>query len=83
MNAVISAGGSSAHQMVFGPNPVDRFRRDTRGEDLLLAQGASLPAQFAQQWKFRMMAQGAALNEVANRNCVVFWRTTSPSAARI
>ena len=36
--------------------------------DLLSAQDASPSGQFAQQSTLRMMAQGAALNEVANSN---------------
>ena len=35
-------------------------------QDLAFAQDASLSAQFVQQWRLRMMAQEAALKEIAN-----------------
>ena len=39
---------------------------EDRDEDLASAQDTSLSGQFAQQWKLRMMAQEAALKEIAN-----------------
>ena len=56
LNTMISASGYSASQLVFGSNPVDPYGWRDQEED-----------QFAQQWKLRMMAQEAALKEVANR----------------
>ena len=67
LNGLISGGGYSAYQMVFGSGPADSFRRgDGKDGALLFAQGPLLSVQFVQQWKLRMMAQGAALKEVAN-----------------
>ena len=54
--------------MVFGSNPLDLFGRGAKDEDLLFAQGTSLSGQFVKQWELRMMAQEAALKEVAQRN---------------
>ena len=52
--------------MVFGSNPVDLHERDGKDGVLVLAQDTSLSGQFARQWKPRMMAQGAALQEIAS-----------------
>ena len=52
--------------MVVGSNPADLFRWGNKGEDLTFAQDTSLSSQFVQPWKLRMMAQEAALKEVAN-----------------
>ena len=60
-STLVSARGYSAHQVVFGPNPCDLFGLDDEDGDLLSAQDASLSRQIAQQWKLRVMAQGAAL----------------------
>ena len=66
LNALMSGGGISAYQPVFGPNPVDRYGwRDGKDGGLLFAQDTPPSGQFAQQWKLRMMAQGAALKGVA------------------
>ena len=52
--------------MVFGSIPVDLFGwGDGKGGDLPFAQDPSHSGQFAQQWKLRMMAQGASLKGVA------------------
>ena len=51
--------------MVFGSNPVDLFGREDKGGNLLFAQDTSASGQFAQEWKPRIMAQEAALKEVA------------------
>ena len=51
--------------MVFGPNPVDLFGWEKKDGDLLSAQDTSLSGQFVQQWTLNMMAQKAALKEVA------------------
>ena len=50
LNTLFAAGGYSAHQPIFGPNPID-----------LCGSG-----QLARQWKLRTTAQGAALNEIDN-----------------
>ena len=63
---MISAGGYSAFQFVFGPNPVNLYERDDQDEDLLFAQDTPVSAQFAQQWKLRMVAQSPVLKGVAN-----------------
>ena len=52
--------------MVFGSNPADCFGWEDGDEDLLFAQDTSLAGQFVQQWKLRMRAQEATLEEVAN-----------------
>ena len=49
---------------MFGSFPVDLCGWDDQEEDLLAAQDASAPGQFAQEWKFRAMAQEAASTEV-------------------
>ena len=59
-------GACSAHQVVFRSNPVGLAGRDDKDEKLLFGPDASPSGRFAQQWKLRMMAQEAALNEVAN-----------------
>ena len=66
LKAMISAGGFSAYQMVFGSNPVDPSRREDNDADLMFTRDASLAGQFAQQWKLRTHAHEAALKEVAN-----------------
>ena len=67
LNTVISGGGFSAYQMVFGSNPADLYGWEDKDEDLMFAQDTSLSGQFAQQGKLRMMAQVAALKEIDNR----------------
>ena len=52
--------------MVFGSSPGGAFGRDDRDEDFFFLQGTSLSGQFAQQREVRMIAQKAALEEVAN-----------------
>ena len=54
-----------AYQLVFGSNPVDLFVRDDKDGDLPSAQDTPLWGQFTNQQKLRMMAQAAALKEVA------------------
>ena len=46
LNTMLSAGGFSAYQMVFGSNPVDSFGWDDGDEDLLFARDSSLAGQF-------------------------------------
>ena len=62
----MQAIGYSAFQLVFGSNPADRYGWEDNDDDLLFAQDTSASGQFVQQWKLRMMAQEAALKEVAN-----------------
>ena len=64
---MISASGYSAYQLVFGPSHVDRFGWGNQDEDSIFDQDACLSGQFVQRWKLGMMAQEAALNEVAKR----------------
>ena len=67
LNALISGGGRSAYQMVFGSNPADRFGcGDRKDADLLFAQETSPSGHFVRQRKLRILAQEAALGEVAN-----------------
>ena len=66
LNTLISASGYSAFQLAFGSYPADRYGWEDNDDDLLLSQDTSASGQFAQQWKLRMMAQEAALKEVAN-----------------
>ena len=54
------------YQMASGSNPVDLFGWEDDKEDLLFSQDTSLTGQLAQKWELRMLAQGAALKEVAN-----------------
>ena len=63
---MISACGYSAFRRVFGSNPVGLYGWDAQDEDFLTAQDASVSGQFAHPWNLRMMAQEAALEEVAN-----------------
>ena len=66
LNAMLASNGFSAYQMVFGSNPADNFGWGDEDEDLLFAQDTSLSGQFVAQWKLRMLAQEAALKEIAN-----------------
>ena len=52
--------------MALRPNPADLYDWEDKDEDLAFSQDTSLPGQLAQQWKARMMAQEAALREIAN-----------------
>ena len=63
---MISAGGFSAYQMVFGSNPADFSGSGERGRNLMFSLDTSLSGQFAQLWGPRVRAQVAALREVAN-----------------
>ena len=66
LNAMLSASGFSAYQMVFGSNPVDLFGWEDGDEDMMFAQDTTLAAQFVQQWKLRMKAREATLKEIAD-----------------
>ena len=66
LGALAPGWGFSAFQMVFGSNPVGLFGWEDRDEDLAVARDTSFSGQFAQRWKLRMMAQGAALKGIAN-----------------
>ena len=66
LDTMLSTDGFSANQLVFGSNPADNFGWGAGDEDLLLAQDSSLPGQFVAQRELRMMAQEAALKEIAN-----------------
>ena len=62
LNALISGGGNSACELVFGSNPADRYGwRDGKDGGLLFAQDTPPSGQFAQQWKLRVMAQGGSV----------------------
>ena len=63
---MLATSGYSAYQMVSGCNPADNFGFGDDDEDLPAAQDTSLPGQFVPQWKPRMLAQEAALKEIAN-----------------
>ena len=49
-----------------GPNQADPFGWDEKDEDLFFSQDNPVSGRFAQQRKLRMMAQEAALKEVAS-----------------
>ena len=76
LNAMLASNGFAAYQMVFGSNPADNFGWGDEDEDLLFAQDTSPSAQFVAQWKLRMLAQEAALKEIANRK---LRRTLAPN----
>ena len=61
-----STNSSSAYQMVFGSNPVGKFGRGDEDGDLPFAQDTSLSGRFVARWGLRMLAQEAALEEIAN-----------------
>ena len=65
LNTLISVGGYSACQLVFGPNPAAPIGWGDKDEDSLFARDTPLSGQFAQQRQSRMKAQVAALREVA------------------
>ena len=65
---LVAAGGFSAYQAILwicGCDPVDLYGWEGQDEDLAFAQGTSLSGQLVQQWELRMMAQEAALEEIA------------------
>ena len=66
LNTLTSGGGFSAYQTVFGPNQANLYGWEDKDEDLAFAQDASLLGQFVQQWKLPMVAQAAALKEIAS-----------------
>ena len=66
LNTMVSTSGFSAYQLVFGSNPADNFGWGDDDEDLLFAQDTSLSGQFVANWKLRMIAQEAALKQIAN-----------------
>ena len=66
LNIMVSAIGYSVSQLVFGSNVVDIYGWGDQDEDLLFAQDASASGRFARQWELFMMAQEAALKEVAS-----------------
>ena len=68
LNTMPSTNGFSACHLVFGSNPADNFGWGDEDEDLLFAQDASLPEQFVAKWKLCMMAQEAALKEIAQEH---------------
>ena len=63
---MLPASVFSAYQMAFGSNPMNFLGWEAGEGDLLFAQDTPLTGQFAQQRKWRMRAQGATLQEVAN-----------------
>ena len=66
LHTLISGGGYSAYQLVFASNSAYLRGWEDKDEDLLFPQDTSLPEQFAQQWKQRMVAREAVLGEAAN-----------------
>ena len=66
LNTMLASNGFSAYLIAVGSNPADNFGWGEEDEDLLYAQDTSLSGQFAAQWKLRMLAQKAALKEIAN-----------------
>ena len=66
LSSMLTSNGFSAYQMVFGSNTADNFGQGDEDEDLLFGQDTSLSGQFVAQWKLRMLAQEAALKEIAN-----------------
>ena len=68
LNTAISGGAFPTTRRFYGweENPVGLYGWEEKDEDLTLAQDTSLSGQFVQQWKLRMMAQEAALNEIAD-----------------
>ena len=73
LNTLISAGGNSAYQLVFGSDQADLLGWGEKDKDLLFVQDASLSGRAAQQYSSRMTAREAALEEVANSR----WRRPS------
>ena len=76
-NALIPVGGFSALRMVFGANPADLYGWEDKDEDLTFAQDTSLSGRFVQQWALRIMAQEAALREIADsrlRKLLAYYR---------
>ena len=69
--------------MASGSDPADLFEWEDKDAHLLFAQDVSQSGRFAQQWKLRMMAQGAALKKVANNKlprllvCTEFFNCTN------
>ena len=61
LNTLISEGGFSTYQMVFGSNPVDPCGRGDKDEESVSTQDPSLSGQVAQQRGLRTMALVAAL----------------------
>ena len=66
LGAMLSTTGLSAYHPEFGSNPADNFGRGDGDENLLFAQDASLSGQFVAQRGLRIVAQKAALTEIAN-----------------
>ena len=58
--------GLSAYWMIFGSSAADNFGWRYEDEELLFYQETSLSGQLVTQWKLRMLAQEAALREIAN-----------------
>ena len=67
LETLISGGCFSVYQMVSGSNPAELVGWGDKNEDQTFARDTSLSGQFAQQWKLRVMAQEAALKEIADR----------------
>ena len=65
LNSLLLSRGYSAYQLVFGCNLADLIGWGDNADDLLLAQDCSLSILFVQQWELRVMAQEAAMEEVA------------------
>ena len=63
LNSLLSAGGYSAYQPVFGSNSVLLLGWGADGKELPPAQDTSASELFAQRWTLRMIAQEAALKE--------------------
>ena len=66
LNALAPGWGFSAYQMVSGSNPADLVGWEDKDEDLAAARATSFSGQFAQRWKLRMTARGAALKGIVN-----------------
>ena len=63
---MLSRGGLSADQVVFGSNPADLSSWQDGDDAWQVAYTTSISGQFVQQWESRTMARGADLKEIAN-----------------
>ena len=66
LETIITGGGHSSHQSVFEPDPVELFGCGAKDEALLSEPDTSISGWIEQQWKLRIMARGASLEEVAD-----------------
>ena len=56
---------------------------EAKEKKMLFAQDTSLSGRIAQQWKLRVTAEEAELEEVARSRCVGYWQILSALTARM